>query len=60
MKTERNVLVSLQLQLFIFCVQVRKNDFILHIKNTGMFGLFEKTDPESDLHWQNMAITAFK
>ena len=41
--------------------QVRKNDFICHIKNTpGMFGLFEKTDPESETHWQNLAITAFK
>ena len=40
--------------------QVRKNDFICHIKNTGMFGLFDKTDPESDTHWQNIAITAFK
>ena len=41
--------------------QVRKNDFISHIKNTpGMFGLLEKTDPESDTHWQNLAITAFK
>ena len=40
--------------------QVRKNDFILHIKNTGMFGLFDKTDPESETHWQNVAITAFK
>ena len=26
----------------------------------GMFGLFEKTDPESETHWQNIAITAFK
>ena len=25
-----------------------------------MFGLFEKTDPESETHWQNIAITAFK
>ena len=25
-----------------------------------MFGLFEKTDPESETHWQNVAITAFK
>ena len=25
-----------------------------------MFGLLEKTDPESDTHWQNLAITAFK
>merc|ERR1711988_1106268 len=40
--------------------EVRKNDFILHIKNTGMFGLFDKTDPESETHWQNVAITAFK
>ena len=39
---------------------MRKNDFILHIKNTGMFGLFDKTDPESETHWQNVAITAFK
>ena len=43
------------------CCQVRKNDFICHIKNTpGMFGLLEKTDPESETHWQNLAITAFK
>ena len=43
-----------------FC-QVRKNDFISHIKKTpGMFGLLEKTDPESETHWQNLAITAFK
>ena len=42
------------------CFQVRKNDFICHIKNTGMFGLFEKTDPESDTHWQHLAVTAFK
>ena len=25
-----------------------------------MFGLFEKTDPESDTHWQHLAVTAFK
>ena len=25
-----------------------------------MFGLFDKTDPESETHWQNVAITAFK
>ena len=25
-----------------------------------MFGLLEKTDPESETHWQNIAITAFK
>ena len=25
-----------------------------------MFNLFETTDPDSDLHWQNLAITAFK
>ena len=41
-------------------LKVRKNDFICHIKNTGMFGLFDKTDPESETHWQNVAITAFK
>ena len=40
--------------------KVRKNDFICHIKNTGMFGMFDKTDPESETHWQNVAITAFK
>ena len=43
-----------------FPLKVRKNDFICHIKNTGMFGLFDKTDPESETHWQNVAITAFK
>ena len=48
-------------QLKVELCQVRKNDFICHIKNTpGMFGLLEKTDPESDTHWQNLAITAFK
>ena len=41
-------------------IQVRKNDFIYHIKGSNMFNLFETTDPDSDRHWQNHAITALK
>ena len=40
--------------------QVRKNDFILHIKNANLSKHFECADPESELHWNNLAVTAFK
>ena len=41
-------------------IQVRKNDFILHIKNANLSKHFECADPESELHWNNLAVTAFK
>ena len=40
--------------------QVRKNDFIVHIKNANLSKHFESADPESELHWNNLAVTAFK
>eukprot|EP00090_Calanus_glacialis_P042725 TRINITY_DN75741_c0_g1_i1.p1 TRINITY_DN75741_c0_g1~~TRINITY_DN75741_c0_g1_i1.p1 ORF type:complete len:200 (-),score=57.09 TRINITY_DN75741_c0_g1_i1:71-670(-) len=40
--------------------EVRKNDFILHIKNANLSKHFECADPESELHWNNLAVTAFK
>merc|ERR1711915_382957 len=40
--------------------EVRKNDFIFHIKNANLSIHFESADPESELHWNNVAITAFK
>ena len=43
-----------------FLMQVRKNDFIYHIKSSNMYNLFESIDPESTTRWQNLAITAFK
>ena len=60
MTTERSVRSILTNANLTVKFKVRKNDFICHIKNTGMFGLFDKTDPESETHWQNVAITAFK
>ena len=40
--------------------QVRKSDFISHIKASNMYSLFESTDEGSSTRWQNVAITAFK
>ena len=41
-------------------LQVRKNDFIYHIKASNMFSLFESIDPDSHSRWQTLAVTAFK
>ena len=41
-------------------MQVRKSDFISHIKASNMYSLFESTDEGSSTRWQNVAITAFK
>ena len=40
--------------------EVRKNDFIYHIKSSNMYNLFESIDPDSQSRWQNVAVTAFK
>ena len=54
------VRIESSLNCIFYHIKVRKNDFICHIKQSNMFCMFERTDPESDLHWQNLAITAFK
>ena len=36
-------------------LQVRKNDFIYHIKASNMFSLFESIDPDSHSRWQTLA-----
>ena len=38
-----------------FIFQVRKNDFIYHIKASNMFSLFESIDPDSHSRWQTLA-----
>ena len=40
--------------------QVRKNDFIRHIKQLNIGDQFATTDPDSDVYWHNVAVTAFK
>lgn len=40
--------------------QVRKNDFIRHIKQLNIGDQFATTDPDSDIHWHNIAVTAFR
>ena len=39
---------------------VTKNDFILHIKQSGMVSQFDTVDPESDHHWNEKVKMAWK
>ena len=39
---------------------VSKQDFILYIKQAGMFSLFDSVDPESDHHWNEKVKMAWK
>ena len=40
--------------------QIRKNDFIKHIKQSNLMTEFKQTDPGSDLHWQKIIGLAFR
>ena len=40
--------------------QVRKNDFIRHIKQLNIGDQFNALDNDSDQYWHNVAVTAFK
>ena len=40
---------------FPIIVQVHKNDFILHIKNSRMLKDFEVADPASEFYWKKKA-----
>merc|ERR1712226_1826841 len=40
--------------------EVRKNDFIRHIKQLNIGDQFATTDPDSDVYWHNVAVTAFR
>ena len=41
-------------------LQIRKNDFIKHIKQSNLMTEFKQTDPGSDLHWQKIICLAFR
>ena len=43
-----------------FSAQIRKNDFIKHIKQSNLMTEFKQTDPSSDLHWQKVICLAFR
>ena len=45
---------------FHLFLQVHKNDFILHIKNSRMLKDFEVADPASEFHWKKKADLAFR
>jgi len=40
--------------------EVRKNDFIRHIKQLNIGDQFSALDNDSDQYWHNVAVTAFK
>ena len=48
------------LHLDFFSAQIRKNDFIKHIKQSNLMTEFKQTDPSSDLHWQKVICLAFR
>ena len=41
-------------------LQIRKNDFIKHIKQSNLMTEFKQTDPGSDLHWRKIICLAFR
>ena len=41
-------------------IQVHRNDFILHIKNSRLLKQFEVADPASEFHWKKKADLAFR
>jgi len=40
--------------------EVHKNDFIRHLKSSGVFGSTSNIDPDSELHWIKKVDMAFK